>query len=382
MKRVTQCGASLVILLMAVQYSLNAQTAGSRDTGCKECHECEIPTKLNPCLKKCPRDHMITVHHSADSGPVDVLLNRIEGSPDVYEPVKFAHRSHAKMSEMSGGCARCHHYNLTGAVLACRTCHAVNSQLKNADLSKPGLKGAYHRQCVNCHRESGLDTKCDGSCHRSKSAMAANPGEDRNRKEAVQVVKPDRLVFQSGNEDAKTVTFYHNDHADRFGLACSSCHVNEPCSKCHKGQGASTKPIEHLQGGHDRCSACHSVTENCDKCHSKQPLARFDHASKTRFDLGRFHSALACTRCHKESGKYTGLTGACTSCHTGWKPGAFDHGVTGIKLSETHAALDCESCHLESKFARPPACTSCHDDKSYPSALPGERVQHGKAVKH
>jgi hypothetical protein len=70
------------------------------------------------------------------------------------------------------------------------------------------------------------------------------------------------------------------------------------------------------------------------------------------------------------------------ACHAGWKPGAFDHVVTGIKLSETHAALDCESCHLESNFAKKPTCSGCHDDKSYPTALPGVRVQRAKTVKH
>jgi hypothetical protein len=178
------------------------------------------------------------------------------------------------------------------------------------------------------------------------------------------------------------VTFFHSDHADRFGLACSACHANEPCSKCHRGAGASTKPIEHLEGGHDRCSGCHSVTENCGKCHDKQPLARFDHLRKTQFDLSRFHSTLACTRCHKDNRTYTGLSGTCTACHTGWKPGSFDHVITGIKLSETHAALDCESCHLESNFTKKPACSGCHDDKSYPSALPGDRVQRAKTAKH
>jgi len=382
MKRAIRCAASLVILVVLIHHSLIAQSASSRETGCKECHECEIPTKLNPCLKKCPRGQMITVRHSADAGPVDVTLNSVTGSPDVYQPVQFAHRAHAKMSEMSGGCVQCHHYNLTGAVLACRTCHAVNTASKNADLSKPGLKGAYHRQCVNCHRESGLDTKCDGACHHAKSATATTPNDVRMQRTDVHVVKPDRFVFESGNADAKTVTFYHSDHTDRFGLACSSCHTNERCSKCHRGQGASTKPIEHLEGGHDRCSACHSVTENCQMCHDTKPLARFNHAQKTRFDLGRFHSTFACTRCHKENSNYKGLSAACAACHAGWKPGTFDHVVTGIQLSENHVALDCESCHLESNFAKKPACNTCHDDKSYPAAIPGVRAQRSKSVKH
>ena len=381
MKRTLQAAACLISALILFHPLLRAQSTSSRDTGCKECHECEIPTKVNPCLKKCPRGHMITVHHSADAGPNMVTLDRIADSTDIYEPVKFDHRSHAKMSEMSGGCIQCHHYNLTGAVLACRTCHAVGAASKTADLSKPGLKGGYHRRCVNCHRESGLDTKCDGSCHHAKSSSAANAGEASKPKVKSRVVKPDRFVFQSANDDAKLVTFFHSDHTDRFGLACSACHADERCSKCHKPEGVAAKPVEHLTGAHDRCSQCHAVDQNCGLCHDKQPLPRFDHARRARFDLGRFHSALACARCHGEKDSYKGLSTSCTGCHSGWKVGSFDHSVTGVKLSETHAALDCVSCHVESNFAKKPSCKDCHDDKSYPDQLPGTRVQHAQKSK-
>lgn len=379
MKRASQV-VGLILLTIAIPYTLQAQATRSRDTGCKECHACEIPTKLDPCLKECPRGQMVTAHHSADVGPVDIVLDNIAGSPDVYEPTRFAHRSHAAMAEMSGGCAQCHHYNLTGVVLACRTCHTPDAGVKNADLSKPGLKGAYHRQCANCHRELGMDTKCNGSCHQAKSSIAPNPAAARIQRTST-LVRPDRYVFNSGYEDGKVVTFGHNDHAGRFGLACASCHVNEPCAKCHVANAAAKKPVEHLEGGHDRCSACHDVSENCDKCHDKKPRASFNHERKTKFDLGRFHSALACVSCHKDKSNYKGLSATCTTCHAGWKPGSFEHAVTGIKLSETHESLDCESCHLESNFRNKPACSGCHDDKSYPASLPGARIQRAKMVK-
>jgi hypothetical protein len=381
MKRAIQRAITLIVSLLMMHLSLSAQATAPRGTGCKECHECDIPTKLNPCLKKCPRGQMITVHASASSGPAEVVMNAIEGNPDVYEPVRFAHRAHASMAEMSGGCARCHHYNLTGAVLACKTCHEPGQPSKTSDLSKPGLKGAYHRQCVNCHRESGLDTKCDGSCHRAKASASKTPLAVVDTKHEARVTRPDRFVYESGYAGGKVVTFFHNDHSARFGLECSSCHVNEACSTCHKSATSPPKPAGHLKGGHDRCSSCHSVTENCTKCHDTQPRAQFDHGRKTRFDLGRFHASLSCDRCHKGNSGYKGLSPNCSSCHSAWKPGAFDHTVTGMKLSETHAALDCESCHLESNFAGKPACNGCHDDKSYPTALPGVRSGRSKPAK-
>lgn len=374
MKRANPILICLIGAMLLLNYSARAQSSGSRDLGCKECHECDLPTKMNPCLKKCPRGQMITVHHSADAGPTIVTLDRVSGAPDVYEPVKFDHREHAKMSEMSGGCIQCHHYNLTGAILACRTCHEVAAPSKNADLSKPGLKGAYHRRCVNCHRESGLDTKCDGSCHHAKSATTHAVAEG-SAKPVSRIARPDQFVLQSANEGAKTVTFSHSDHTDRFGLVCSSCHANERCSKCHKPEGAAPMPVTHLEGGHDRCSACHAVDDNCAKCHGKQPMPRFDHTRRTGFDLSRFHSALACTSCHKQKNEFKGLVPKCTGCHTGWKPGSFDHTRTGVKLDDNHAALDCVSCHLESDFAKKPSCKDCHDDKSYPGAVPGTKIE-------
>lgn len=380
MNRSTYLATTLIVLWIVIQHSLNAQTQNSRNEGCKQCHECDVPTKLNPCLKKCPREQMVTPHHLTETGPDAVTMNKVPGTPDVYKPVQFSHRAHAKKPEMSGGCALCHHYNPAGPVLACRVCHAADTPTKNSDLSKPGLQGAYHRQCVNCHRESGLDTSCDGECHRANSASPTDPKGVHQHKTDVHVAKPDRYVFESGNPSAKVVTFFHSDHADRFGLACSTCHAKDKCSKCHQGEAAPPHAITHLEGGHDRCSSCHSVKENCSMCHDSKPLERFDHARKSRFDLGKFHSTFECSRCHKESGKFTGLSRTCTACHSGWKNGAFDHTITGLKMSESHASLDCESCHLESNFAKKPVCSTCHDDRSYPSALPGVRVQRLKTA--
>jgi len=375
MKRAIRIAVCLISATIVMHASIWAQTSNPRDLGCKQCHECDLPTKSNPCLKACPRGQMITVHHSAEAGPAIVTLDKVTGSPDVYEPVKFDHREHAKMSEMSGGCVQCHHYNLSGNVLACRTCHDVNTASKDADLSKPGLKGAYHRRCVNCHRESGLDTKCDGSCHHAKSAAGARTTEVSVTKPVSRISRPDRFVFQSSTEDVKPVSFSHSDHTDRFGLVCSSCHADERCSKCHKPEGTAATPAAHLEGGHDRCSACHSVTDNCAKCHGNKPGQRFDHARKTGFDLNRFHSSLACAKCHKQKSEFKGLSPKCNGCHAEWKPGSFDHTVTGVKLDDNHSALDCVSCHVESDFAKKPSCKDCHDDKSYPGAVPGTQVK-------
>ena len=57
---------------------------------------------------------------------------------------------------MGGGCENCHHYNTSGPILKCSSCH--ESSRKREDVSIPDLKGAYHRQCMDCHREWSHDT--------------------------------------------------------------------------------------------------------------------------------------------------------------------------------------------------------------------------------
>jgi len=374
MKRAKQFSACLVTVLIVGNHAVTAQTSGAREPGCLACHTCEIPTKVNPCLKECPRRQMVTVRHSAEAAPDKIVLNKLAGPPDLYEPVEFAHRAHAKMSEMSGNCVLCHHYNRPGSVLACSECHATETTSKNADLSKPGLKGAYHRQCMKCHQECGLATECE-SCHAAKMESSTTTQGARKPAGEAHPTKPNRLVFETAFDEGKIVTFFHDDHVDRFGVACSACHINERCAQCHKPDVGSARPNEHVEGGHDRCSPCHSVEENCGLCHGEQPRSRFNHLREARFDLGRFHSTLACARCHKDRSDHKGLSSDCIACHAGWKVGSFDHRVTGLRLDETHAAVDCESCHLEKDFAKKPTCSSCHDDKSYPDASPGARVR-------
>lgn len=366
--------AYLVFLLLLADRPALGQMSNQRGNNCLTCHTCEVPTKLNPCLRSCPRSQMTTVHHSAAAGPDSILMEKLTGSPELYEPALFSHRVHAEMSEMSGKCVMCHHYNPPGKVLPCSDCHASGSAARTLDLSKPGLKGAYHRQCVNCHRELGGATGCE-SCHLSRSRTPVAAPAGRSVKEAIRVTRPKRLVFETKANEGRLVTFFHNEHTDLFGLACSDCHANERCSRCHKPAAASAGGVVHLGQGHDACSPCHSVKENCRRCHGEQPRAGFSHARRTGFDLGRFHSLLACSRCHGAKRNYSGLSSNCRTCHSQWETGSFDHRVTGMKLDDTHSAIECASCHIENEYGRKPTCSSCHDDKSYPGATPGLRVR-------
>jgi hypothetical protein len=70
---------------------------------------------------------------------------------DLYEAVEFSHDSHSELTE---SCTTCHHHSPSGLYKPCVVCHPVKaSTLK--ELSRPGLRGAYHRLCRGCHIEWG-----------------------------------------------------------------------------------------------------------------------------------------------------------------------------------------------------------------------------------
>jgi len=122
-----------------------------------------------------------------DTGPETAELGSLA---DYYRPVEFNHAMHVELVDSE--CARCHHHTTgaapleprclechkggqKGPAIACRDCHPAqrfsaeylneldaNPQLYHLD--KPGLKGAYHRKCLGCHRENGGPTGCQ-DCH-------------------------------------------------------------------------------------------------------------------------------------------------------------------------------------------------------------------------
>ncbi len=95
-------------------------------------------------------------------------MDEFKGISDLYDPVNFSHRAHAEMSGISGGCKMCHHYNPPGKIVNCEYCH--EKERNRTDITKPDLKGAYHRQCIDCHKQWNKSTDCI-QCH--------SPGRER-----------------------------------------------------------------------------------------------------------------------------------------------------------------------------------------------------------
>ncbi|NNG00459.1 MAG: cytochrome C [Desulfobacteraceae bacterium] len=91
---------------------------------------------------------------------VTTLVRNLENS-------KLAAYFHADPGTVCQGC----HHNSPPAEKPplCASCHGVPFDEKNP--SKPGLSGAYHQQCMNCHDRMGIvkpDSRDCESCHKEK----------------------------------------------------------------------------------------------------------------------------------------------------------------------------------------------------------------------
>jgi len=358
----------------------DAHGAGAVSAGCAACHTCDTPSPENPCLRQCRRDETQRIAEAFESkqGPRLVILDELE---DRYLPVPFDHQGHAAMAGMTRGCAVCHHYTPEGLQHpACKTCHEV-APLTD-DIHKPGLKGAYHRQCMSCHREWSGEARC-GACHLPKTGRAtrgekkiAPTKDDLIGRMHPPIPEPEVEVYETKWEgySPSKVTFRHKAHIHEYGLRCAECHREDGCARCHEEGRQHVQRVRGLDDHHKPCLDCHrNVT--CSRCHyeeNAQPPAAFDHAA-TGWPLKPYHQKAGCRACHVAV-PFVRLDRSCASCHQGFDPSRFDHAVTGQLLSEEHASVDCETCHPQRAYQQPPVCTDCHepaDGVSFPAKRPG-----------
>ncbi|HRT22032.1 MAG TPA: cytochrome c3 family protein [Candidatus Hydrogenedentes bacterium] len=372
----------LVFVAMAavvlVARSLSAEMHAKPGNDCSPCHTCEKPTKEDPCLKKCLRPEMKDADKrfaESQSAPDVILIDKMS---ELYMPVVFPHRLHAAMEAMSDGCEICHHHEEATAEKPqpCSACHGDFTQPGN--LWKPGLRGAYHRQCLSCHRDWSGSTDCI-KCHEERE-----PGQpiepkpdlsDTTGKLHPNVAEPDKLIYRTpGLEEGMLVTFNHKEHVQVFGKRCVNCHRQENCNRCHNRNGDAPKHVR--DDPHQDCAGCHAVDGDCSQCHMKTESPGFNHEKRTGFELKSYHKGVACKACHKDPATYKGLRRECSACHAAdWSPPNFDHAKSGkITLDENHAGTDCAGCHPNGMGA-PINCEACHEKTFvYPQKSPGAPV--------
>ncbi len=345
---------------------------------CKSCHACELPTKEEPCLFVCPRESMISTNLYPEEGPNVVVIDEMSEN---YLGVVFSHKMHSEMSKISGGCTGCHHYNTTGSVLNCRKCH--DSVRKRDNVSVPDLKAAFHQQCVTCHEQWSHENGCNSQCHLQKNTdnevrFQQTAASLRGKSHPIQT-KPAKMIWETNYPNGKIVTFLHDEHVQLFKLNCVDCHSGDNCTKCHdlkntKDYSSIAKIKKTEEEHHKPCNNCH-YRDACQKCHQDREMLPFNHGRTTGWNLKWYHSKLTCSTCHGNDIPFKKLDNNCTSCHKNFTKGSFDHKLTGLILSEVHNEADCRDCHIDGNFAKAPVCSGCHDDKSFPTDLPGKRIK-------
>ena len=129
------------------------------------------------------------------AGPVRAGMDQLEAPETVtidtlaklYQPVQFSHVRHSKLApckdchhhttghqDMDPNCVRCHAHSPESSTVSCKDCHTQRQfypeQVTAGDnpniyhIDKPGLKGAYHLNCIPCHVAKNAPSHCEG-CH-------------------------------------------------------------------------------------------------------------------------------------------------------------------------------------------------------------------------
>lgn len=349
---------------------------------CANCHVPITPVPGDAGLRPCSRPDGARQAKSAESlrGPRVVILDELER---IYLPVPFDHAGHAEMAQMGKGCTTCHHYSPEGSAHpSCKTCH--DPAAKNSDIAKPGLKGAYHRQCMSCHREWSGETGCS-ACHQPKTTVAGAIRTERPSADDLvgrmhpPIAEPQQELYVTEfPEGGQTkVLFRHREHIHQYHLRCAECHQDDNCSRCHQQGKEHVQKVRTVEQHHQPCMACHA-SDTCESCHfeeSSGPPPPFNHAS-TGWTLKAYHADQSCRVCHPTV-PFERRDSNCNTCHQNWNTRSFNHAVTGQILDDTHSQLDCAACHRENSFGKVPTCAECHDEGegiSFPQKRPGPTV--------
>ena len=233
---------------------------------------------------------------------------------DLYEPVRFMHSKHANVLE---DCTICHHRtpreegDLYGEPVSmtqlrekeqmpvsCAACH--NEPFNPKNLHTPGLKGAYHQLCMDCHQEAEQVPHVRGAV--SYSSMVRGP-----------IARP---------LDTRAPT---------------------DCLSCHAKNVPNHNELVKLEGN----ISPEDVTKNCLSCHEKEgeAILKTSHwnwhgaspytvGHEKRTDLGKKSNTIN-NFCINVNGNWP----ECTSCHIGygWEDENFDF--------KDMTKIDCLVCH-------------------------------------
>jgi len=159
------------------------------------CNKCHLKSERNIAVSKSDEEEQILAAELLNSrkkitqtyADVDIPEKvTIKTLADQYEPVELEHRKIIKTliskikdnklamyfhSDEGSICQGCHHNSPPDKKPPkCGSCHG--RPFDAADIHRPGLKGAFHQQCIGCHDVMNIEkpksTEC-ASCHKEKT---------------------------------------------------------------------------------------------------------------------------------------------------------------------------------------------------------------------
>lgn len=230
----------------------------------------EVPAQCEPC-PPCVPEGVSGHEEEVQQGPDMAILYHLVKR---YEPVVFSHSNHVEYEE---NCEVCHHHSSdVERFPPCRECHGLPSD----HLRKPGLLGAYHRQCMNCHRELESGPLGCEECHAKREGGAVDQAA-LARKYVADTMKLGHLADEFGE-----VVFNHKLHVTLTDK-CEHCHhhhtdleITPPCRECHTktAEENGSKRLSLRDAYHEQCLGCHRATSSkgkgksplkCTECHEK-----------------------------------------------------------------------------------------------------------------
>lgn len=179
------------------------------------------------------------------AGIPDVI--KIDEISDFYKAVIFPHSKHFTVPS---SCKACHHRFPEEPARSCYICHKKKDTKTMLSLMK-----AYHKNCIECHKEMKKGPiKCI-DCHKIKNTAV----------EDFYILNTIPGVYGS-------VTLSHKGHIKR-NIECTTCHhileeKPKACKACHYSKNLKNRPS--LKGAyHRKCLTCHKVKKGCKYCHIK-----------------------------------------------------------------------------------------------------------------
>jgi predicted CXXCH cytochrome family protein len=117
---------------------------------------------------------------TSDDFPATVLIKRLarEYKPSLLPHLKMVLKLDAivrksRLARQFHGvtevtCAACHHRSpVSKRPASCASCHGPRAHRTR---DQPGLKAAYHRQCIGCHQRMGIKEQGCTDCHEERKA--------------------------------------------------------------------------------------------------------------------------------------------------------------------------------------------------------------------